>query len=231
MIVTPGADGRRAPRRCSGEDRAPDRARAAVSGTDQGRRDPGDTGGGLCPLSAANSSTGVPLGQAMRAEVAGGSLRSRPQRRDARAGGRARRRGPGAATVYVRTKGKACDEAGMHSRDRSACRPTPPRPSCSRSSTGSTPIPGSTASWSSCRCPSTSTPSRVLRRIDPAQGRGRLPPGERRQAARSATRRRSGPPRRPACSRCCSAVGIETTGAHAVIVGRTNIVGKPMAAC
>ena len=106
--------------------------------------------------------------------------------------------------------------------------PRPARPTCSRWSTASTPTPRSTASSSSCRC---------RRQIDantghhphrPRQGRRRLPPGQRR-AARDRARRASSPAPRSAASNCSAPSLATSPGKSAVVIGRSNIVGKPMA--
>ena len=62
----------------------------------------------------------------------------------------------------------------------------------------------------------------------PRQGCGRLPPGERRQAV---LEDETGfvPCTPLGCMRLLQAAGIETAGANAVVIGRSMIVGKPMA--
>src|SRR4029453_16626045 len=95
------------------DDRPQDRARAAVSGSDQGRRHQGDQSRGLCTM-RARVLDGGPLADAIRAEVATAVAKH------ARSG-----KQPGlavvivgdnpASQVYVKAKGKACGEAGMHS--------------------------------------------------------------------------------------------------------------------
>src|SRR6185437_5974078 len=108
-----GADRRWRRGAALGDHRPEDRARAAVSGADQGRRDQGDQSRGLCPMTA-RVLDGVPLADAIRAEVA------EAVRRHSSSG-----RTPGlavvivgenpASQVYVKAKGKDCEEAGMHS--------------------------------------------------------------------------------------------------------------------
>ena len=70
--------------------------------------------------------------------------------------------------------------------------------------------------------------NKVITRDRPRQGRRRLPPGQRRAAGdRAATA--SSPARRSAASSCSSAELGDLSGKTAVVIGRSNIVGKPMA--
>ena len=86
----------------------------------------------------------------------------------------------------------------------------------------------STASSSSFRCRSRSIPSRVIAAIDPAKdvdgfhpvNAGRLSIGP---------RQRSSPARRSAASYLLKQELGDLAGKDAVVVGRSNIVGKPMA--
>jgi methylenetetrahydrofolate dehydrogenase (NADP+)/methenyltetrahydrofolate cyclohydrolase len=147
---------------------------------------------------------GVALARTIRAEVA-----------TAVAGVGAGRRKPGlaavlvgedpASAVYVRSKGKACQEAGMHSETVRLPKETSEeellavvdRLNADRQIHGilvQLPLPKHIDS------------EKVLRRIDPAKDVDGY--GVQQMLIRS---------------------GIETKGANAVIVGRSNIVGKPMA--
>ena len=67
-----------------------------------------------------------------------------------------------------------------------------------------------------------------LRRHRSGQGRRRLPPAERRPAG-AGPRGAARPARRRASSSCSTREGIQLAGQHAVVIGRSEIVGKPMA--
>ena len=132
-----------------------------------------------------------------------------------------------ASTVYVRSKGKACEEAGMHS-------VTVRLPA-------DTPEDGLLATVDRLNAdpdihgilvqlplPKHINSEKVLRRIDPGKdvdgfhpmNVGKLVTGDK-TAFRPAT---------PfGVQQMLIRSGIETKGAHAVIVGRSNIVGRPMA--
>ena len=84
----------------------------------------------------------------------GGSSPRRASRPDSPSSSSARTR-PARCTSAA--KEKACREAGMNRRDHPHCRRPRRRPSCWRSSTGSTRTPPSTASSCRCRCRSRST--------------------------------------------------------------------------
>jgi len=132
-----------------------------------------------------------------------------------------------ASTVYVRSKGKACQEAGMHSvtlrlpasASEAELLETVDRLNADLEIHGilvQLPLPKHINS------------ERVLRRIDPAKdvdgfhpvNVGKLVIGDR-TAFRPATPY--------GVQQMLIRSGIETRGAHAVIVGRSNIVGRPMA--
>jgi methylenetetrahydrofolate dehydrogenase (NADP+) / methenyltetrahydrofolate cyclohydrolase len=132
-----------------------------------------------------------------------------------------------ASTVYVRSKGKACEEAGMHSvtlrlpasASEAELLETVDRLNADLQIHGilvQLPLPKHINS------------ERVLRRIDPAKdvdgfhpvNVGKLVIGDR-TAFRPATPY--------GVQQMLIRSGIETRGAHAVIVGRSNIVGRPMA--
>jgi methylenetetrahydrofolate dehydrogenase (NADP+)/methenyltetrahydrofolate cyclohydrolase len=132
-----------------------------------------------------------------------------------------------ASAVYVRSKGKACEEAGMHSvtlrlpasTGEAELLETVDRLNANAQIHGilvQLPLPKQINS------------ERVLRRIDPAKdvdgfhpmNVGKLVVGDR-TAFRPATPY--------GVQQMLIRSGIETRGAHAVIVGRSNIVGRPMA--
>jgi methylenetetrahydrofolate dehydrogenase (NADP+) / methenyltetrahydrofolate cyclohydrolase len=132
-----------------------------------------------------------------------------------------------ASAVYVRSKGKACEEAGMHSitlrlpptTSEAELLETVDRLNADQQIHGilvQLPLPKHINS------------ERVLRRIDPTKdvdgfhpvNVGKLVVGDR-TAFRPATPY--------GVQQMLIRSGIETKGAHAVIVGRSNIVGKPMA--
>jgi methylenetetrahydrofolate dehydrogenase (NADP+)/methenyltetrahydrofolate cyclohydrolase len=132
-----------------------------------------------------------------------------------------------ASAVYVRSKGKACEEAGMHSvtlrlpasTSEAELLDTVDRLNADSEIHGilvQLPLPKHINS------------ERVLRRIDPAKdvdgfhpvNVGKLVVGDR-TAFRPATPY--------GVQQMLIRSGIETRGAHAVIVGRSNIVGRPMA--
>ena len=132
-----------------------------------------------------------------------------------------------ASTVYVRSKGKACEEAGMHS----VTLRLPP--SASEAELLET-VDRLNADLQihgilvQLPLPKHINAERVLRRIDPAKdvdgfhpvNVGKLVIGDR-TAFRPATPY--------GVQQMLIRSGIETRGAHAVIVGRSNIVGRPMA--
>jgi methylenetetrahydrofolate dehydrogenase (NADP+)/methenyltetrahydrofolate cyclohydrolase len=169
---------------------------------------------------------GVAIAKAIRAEVAA---------EVARLGGNERKPGLAAvlvgedpaSAVYVRSKGKACEEAGMHSEtirlpaetSESELLATVDRLNADPAIHGilvQLPLPKHINS------------EKVLQRIDPGKdvdgfhpvNVGKLVTGDRR-AFRPATPY--------GVQQMLIRSGIETRGAHAVIVGRSNIVGKPMA--
>lgn len=132
-----------------------------------------------------------------------------------------------ASAVYVRSKGKACEEAGMHSvtlrlpveTSEEELLATVDRLNQDATIHGilvQLPLPKHVDS------------QKVLRRIDPAKdvdgfhpvNVGKLVIGDR-TAFRPATPY--------GVQQILTRSGIETRGAHAVIVGRSNIVGRPMA--
>jgi methylenetetrahydrofolate dehydrogenase (NADP+)/methenyltetrahydrofolate cyclohydrolase len=132
-----------------------------------------------------------------------------------------------ASAVYVRSKGKACEEAGMHS--------VTIRLSADTSETELLSTvdrlnedPAIHGILVQLPLPKHIDSEKVLRRIDPAKdvdgfhpvNVGKLVTGDK-TAFRPATPY--------GVQQMLIRSGIETKGAHAVIVGRSNIVGKPMA--
>jgi methylenetetrahydrofolate dehydrogenase (NADP+) / methenyltetrahydrofolate cyclohydrolase len=169
---------------------------------------------------------GVVIGRAIREEVAAEVARL------SRAGRR-----PGlaavlvgddpASAVYVRSKGKACEEAGMHSVTiRLPVETSEAELLASVDRLNADPeIHGILVQLP---LPKQINSEKVLRRIDPAKdvdgfhpmNVGKLVTGDK-TAFRPAT---------PfGVQQMLIRSGIETKGAHAVIVGRSNIVGRPMA--
>ncbi|HEX6106302.1 MAG TPA: bifunctional methylenetetrahydrofolate dehydrogenase/methenyltetrahydrofolate cyclohydrolase FolD [Gemmatimonadales bacterium] len=132
-----------------------------------------------------------------------------------------------ASTVYVRSKGKATEEAGMHSE-------TIRRPATTSEADLLAIVDRLNADprihgiLVQLPLPKHIDSEKVLRRIDPAKdvdgfhpmNVGKLVTGDR-TAFRPATPY--------GVQQMLIRSGIETKGAHAVIVGRSNIVGKPMA--
>jgi methylenetetrahydrofolate dehydrogenase (NADP+) / methenyltetrahydrofolate cyclohydrolase len=132
-----------------------------------------------------------------------------------------------ASSVYVRSKGKACEEAGMHSvtlrlpaaASESELLETVDRLNADADIHGilvQLPLPRHIDS------------EKVLRRIDPAKDvDGFHPVNVGKLVVGDATAFRPATPY--GVQQMLIRSGIETKGAHAVIVGRSNIVGRPMA--
>jgi methylenetetrahydrofolate dehydrogenase (NADP+) / methenyltetrahydrofolate cyclohydrolase len=132
-----------------------------------------------------------------------------------------------ASAVYVRSKGKACEEAGMHSVTIRLPADTPEvelLDTVDRLNAD----PEINGILVQLPLPKHINSEKVLRRIDPAKdvdgfhpvNVGKLVTGDK-TAFRPATPY--------GVQQMLIRSGIETKGAHAVIVGRSNIVGKPMA--
>jgi methylenetetrahydrofolate dehydrogenase (NADP+)/methenyltetrahydrofolate cyclohydrolase len=169
---------------------------------------------------------GVALAKAIRAEVAA---------EVAALGGNGRKPGLAAvlvgedpaSAVYVRSKGKACEEAGMHSE-------TIRLPATASEDELLAVVdrlnadPNIHGILVQLPLPKQINSEKVLRRIDPGKdvdgfhpmNVGKLVTGDR-TAFRPATPY--------GVQQMLIRSGIETKGAHAVIVGRSNIVGRPMA--
>jgi methylenetetrahydrofolate dehydrogenase (NADP+)/methenyltetrahydrofolate cyclohydrolase len=132
-----------------------------------------------------------------------------------------------ASAVYVRAKGKACEEAGMHS---VTVRLPPDTPEAELLATVDrlNADPKIHGILVQLPLPKHINSEKVLRRIDPAKdvdgfhplNVGKLVTGDK-TAFRPATPY--------GVQQMLIRSGIETKGAHAVIVGRSNIVGRPMA--
>jgi methylenetetrahydrofolate dehydrogenase (NADP+)/methenyltetrahydrofolate cyclohydrolase len=132
-----------------------------------------------------------------------------------------------ASAVYVRSKGKACEEAGMHS---VTIRLPVETPEAELLATvdGLNADPQIHGILVQLPVPKHINSEKVLRRIDPSKdvdgfhpvNVGKLVTGDK-TAFRPATPY--------GVQQMLLRSGIETKGAHAVIVGRSNIVGRPMA--
>jgi methylenetetrahydrofolate dehydrogenase (NADP+) / methenyltetrahydrofolate cyclohydrolase len=132
-----------------------------------------------------------------------------------------------ASAVYVRSKGKACEEAGMHSVTIRLPADTP-EAELLATVDGLNADPAIHGILVQLPLPKHINSEKVLRRIDPGKdvdgfhptNVGKLVTGDK-TAFRPATPY--------GVQQMLLRSGIETKGAHAVIVGRSNIVGKPMA--
>ena len=132
-----------------------------------------------------------------------------------------------ASAVYVRSKGKACEEAGMHSETIRLPKETTEAELLAVVDRLNT-DPRIHGILVQLPLPKQIDSEKVLRRVDPAKdvdgfhpvNVGKLVTGDR-SAFRPATPY--------GVQQMLIRSGIETKGAHAVIVGRSNIVGKPMA--
>ncbi|MGH7508171.1 MAG: bifunctional methylenetetrahydrofolate dehydrogenase/methenyltetrahydrofolate cyclohydrolase FolD [Gemmatimonadales bacterium] len=169
---------------------------------------------------------GVAIGKAIRDEVASEVERLK---------GTGRRPGLAAvlvgeepaSAVYVRSKGKACEEAGMHSVTIRLPADTPESELLAAVDRLNA-DPEIHGILVQLPLPKHINSERVLRRIDPGKdvdgfhpmNVGKLVTGDK-TAFRPATPY--------GVQQMLIRSGIETRGAHAVIVGRSNIVGRPMA--
>jgi methylenetetrahydrofolate dehydrogenase (NADP+)/methenyltetrahydrofolate cyclohydrolase len=98
---------------------------------------------------------------------------------------------------------------------------------CWRASASSTPTPRCTASWCNCRCPSTWTASKVIETISPAKDVDGFHVAS---AGALMTGQPGFWPCTPyGCMKMLESIGYDLRGKHAVVIGRSNIVGKPMA--
>ncbi len=220
-----GADRRRGGGPALGDHRPQDRARASVPRPDQGRRHPGDQVRGLCTMSA-RILDGVPLANAIRGEVA------EAVKRYAGSGKK-----PGlavvivgenpASQVYVKAKGKACEEAGMHSETvRLPEQATEAELLAVVERLNQDPeIHGFLVQLP---LPKHINSERVLNAVNPAKDvDGFHPVNVGKLSIGDPTALKPATPF--GVQQMLIRSGIETRGANAVIVGRSNIVGKPMA--
>ena len=133
-----------------------------------------------------------------------------------------------ASAVYVGGKQKATHEVGMQGFDHRLAADTP------QAEVEALLESSSTATRACQRHPAPAPDARPARRRRadladrPGQGRRRAHAG--RRAGRLAKGRPGcGPARRPAAWSCSTATGVELEGAEAVVVGRSDLVGKPIA--
>jgi methylenetetrahydrofolate dehydrogenase (NADP+)/methenyltetrahydrofolate cyclohydrolase len=169
---------------------------------------------------------GTAIAQTIRAEVA--SEVARLSRTGRKPGLAAVLVGEDAASaVYVRSKGKACEEAGMHS-------VTLRLPASTGEAELLETVDGLNADAQihgilvQLPLPKHINSEKVLRRIDPTKDvDGFHPVNVGKLVVGDATAFRPATPY--GVQQMLIRSGIETRGAHAVIVGRSNIVGRPMA--
>jgi methylenetetrahydrofolate dehydrogenase (NADP+) / methenyltetrahydrofolate cyclohydrolase len=169
---------------------------------------------------------GVAIGKAIREEVAAEVSRFRSKGRKPGLAAVLVGEDP-ASAVYVRSKGKACEEAGMHSVTIRLPADTPEAELLATVDRLNA-DPEINGILVQLPIPKHINSEKVLRRIDPSKdvdgfhpvNVGKLVTGDR-TAFRPATPY--------GVQQMLIRSGIETKGAHAVIVGRSNIVGRPMA--
>ncbi len=128
--------------------------------------------------------------------------------------------------IYVRSKQKKADEAGMLSKARRAAAIPPPRPRSKTVVAISPPIQRCTASSSSCRCPLDLDPEPVLELVPAEKDVDGL-------TELSMGRLVRGLPGHVPCTplgvmRLLDRYGIPTSGKRAVVVGRSTLVGLPL---
>ena len=136
-----------------------------------------------------------------------------------------------ASEVYVRSKLKSAGESGLARRPRSGCRRRRRSTSCCalvERLNASDVHDGILVQSPLPEAMGNDAERAGVRRDRSGQGRGRLSSGQRRAAGAESrgARRRA---RRPASSRCSSDAASPIAGKHAVVIGRSDIVGKPMA--
>ena len=132
-----------------------------------------------------------------------------------------------ASEVYVRNKRQACERVGMESRH-TTLPATITEPELLALRVGLNADASVHGILVQLPLPKQIDEAQILRAIDPAQGR-RLPFIPRTSADWCRARRGSCLARRTACSNCWSATASTPAGKHVVIVGRSDIVGKPLA--
>ena len=133
-----------------------------------------------------------------------------------------------ASHVYVRMKGKACDAAGMHSETIILPESTPEQDVLATVDRLNA-DPAIHGMIVQLPVPAHIDDQRVLRRIDPRKDADGFHPEN---VGKVAIGDPTGfPPATPAgVQQMLRRSGVDTRGAHVVIVGRSNIVGRPMAA-
>ncbi len=139
-----------------------------------------------------------------------------------------------ASQVYVRNKIKACGEAGLHSVLEAHPATLSEADLLARIDALNRRSRRSTASWCSCRCRDHIDEQRVIEAIAPAKdvdgfhiaSAGAL------MVARPGDADLGGgfrPCTPYGCMKLLESIGCDPRGKHAVVIGRSNIVGKPMA--
>jgi methylenetetrahydrofolate dehydrogenase (NADP+)/methenyltetrahydrofolate cyclohydrolase len=132
-----------------------------------------------------------------------------------------------ASQVYVRSKGKACEEAGMHSVT-IRLPATTPQEELLATIDRLNADPAVHGMLVQLPLPKQMNSEQVLRRIDPRKDvDGFHPENVGKLVTGDPTAFRPATPY--GVQQMLIRSGVETKGAHAVIVGRSNIVGKPMA--
>ena len=133
-----------------------------------------------------------------------------------------------ASQVYVGSKARTCAELGFHSRKIELPAETTQEELLASRRAISMPIPPSTASSSRSPPPKHIDEEAVIRAIDPRKDVDGFHPEN---VAKLVLEDPSGfVPCTPAgCMKLLEVAGIDTNGAEAVIIGRSMIVGKPMA--
>ncbi len=138
-----------------------------------------------------------------------------------------------ASQVYVALQGQGGQALRLSLRCNSTCRRRRARPNCSRSSTRLNEDPAIHGILVQLPLPKAIDATRVLEAIDPAKDVDGFHPVNVGLAA-SGVFERALIPCTPAGSmilvdRACEALGLKLDGLEAVVIGRSNIVGKPMA--
>ncbi len=133
-----------------------------------------------------------------------------------------------ASAVYVRSKGKACEEAGMHSITVRLPADTPQADLLARIGHMNT-DPAIHGILIQMPLPRQINPEAVIRRVDPSKDVDGFHPVN---MGKAIVGDRDGfvPCTPLGIQLMLRASGVETPGKHCVIIGRSNIVGKPMAA-
>ncbi len=132
-----------------------------------------------------------------------------------------------ASQVYVRNKIKACAEAGIRSIQETVRRPTSPRPSCWRRIAALNADDAVHGILVQMPLPPHISAQRVIEAIDASKDVDGY-------SVESAGRLLAGLPGFQPCTpwgcmKLIESTGIALRGKHAVVIGRSNTVGKPMA--